>query len=60
MILEVIKTINKLNASCICDLFMKNKVVCYENLKINIKMNNNHIRASNISIFGIQVTEPAC
>ena len=62
MILEVFKTVNRLNPSCLHDLFTKNEVV-YDMITQKLeqpKTNDNHIWASNIFVFGIKIMELAC
>ena len=62
MILEVFKTVNRLNPSCLHDLFTKNEVV-YDLRTQKLeqpKTKDNHIWASNIFVFGIKIMELAC
>ena len=63
MILEVFKTVNRLNPSCLHDLFTWPDQSClwFENPEIRTtKTKDNHIWASNIFVFGIKIMELAC
>ena len=63
MILEVFKTVNKLNPSCLHDLFTKNEVVYdmrTQKLEQPKRRTTTYVWASNIFVFGIKVMELAC
>ena len=62
MILEVFKTVNRLNPSCLHDMFTKNEsCLWYENPEVwTTKTKENPIWASNIFVFGIKIMELPC
>ena len=62
MILEVFKTVNRLNPNCLHDLFTKKwSCLWFENSEVRTtKTKDSHIWASNIFVFGIKIMELAC